>query len=321
MVGIIINILVFLISFFGLFWSSNILVGAIKRISKFLKWKEFIVALFLFSFFSTIPNFVVDVTSALKSVPQLALGDVIGTNIVDLSLIVGISALISKSGLSLPSRTVQTSVFFTMIVAILPLILILDRELSRVDGILLIFCFIFYVFWLFQKKERFEKIYDEIKEPLTLKILFKDLLIVFLSIIILILSAQGIVTSSLYFSNLFNIPLIFIGTLFVGFGTALPEFFFCVQAARKSQDWLIVGDVMGSVILTTTLVLGTVALISPIKEIFFSQLLVARIFLFISSVLFFIFVKSERKVTKSEGIFLIFIYLIFVLHQILFFEK
>jgi cation:H+ antiporter len=311
-------VLIFLFSFFLLFWSSNFLVESLKKISKFLGWKEFVVSFFIVAFSTTIPNFVVDVTSAIKNVPHLALGDVIGTNIVDLTLIVGVSALISKAGLSLPSRTVQGSSIFTILVAILPLILILDGELSRADGILLIFTFLVYLFWLFQKKERFEKIYDGIKEPLTLKFFLKNLLFLFFSISILLLSAQGIVKSALFFSSFFKVPLTFIGALIVGFGTALPEFSFCFQAAKKSQDWMIVGDVMGSVILTTTLVLGTVSLISPIKNLSFSQLLVARIFLLISAILFFVFVRTDKKITKKEGFFLIFLYFLFLLTQFLF---
>jgi cation:H+ antiporter len=315
---LIVFIIIFLSSFFLLFWSSNFLVESLKKISKFLGWKEFVVSFFIVAFSTTIPNFVVDVTSAVNKVPHLALGDVIGTNIVDLTLIVGVSALISRAGLSLPSRTVQGSSIFTILVAILPLILIQDGELSWADGILLLFAFLVYLFWLFQKKERFEKIYDGIKEPLTFKFFLKNLLSLIFSISILLLSAQGIVKSALFFSNFLKVPLTFIGALIVGFGTALPEFSFCFQAARKSQDWMIVGDVMGSVILTTTLVLGTVSLISPIKNLNFSQFLVARIFLIISATLFFIFVRTDKKVTKREAIFLIFLYLSFIFTQILF---
>jgi cation:H+ antiporter len=286
-----------------------------------LGWKEFVVSFFIVAFSTTIPNFVVDVTSAINKVPHLALGDVIGTNIVDLTLIVGISAIFSRAGLSLPSRTVQGSSIFTILVAILPLILILDGELSKADGILLLFAFLFYLFWLFQKKERFEKIYDGIKEPLTLKFFLKNLLFLFFSISILLLSAQGIVKSALFFSTFFKVPLTFIGALIVGFGTALPEFSFCFQAAKKSQDWMIVGDVMGSVIMTTTLVLGAVSLISPIKNLNFSQFLIARIFLLISAILFFVFVRTDKKVTKREALFLIFLYFFFIFSQIIFLTR
>jgi cation:H+ antiporter len=318
MIGVLIFSLIFLVSFFLLFWSGNVLVEALKRISKFLGWKEFVVSFFIVGLSTTIPNFIIDLISAAERIPHLALGDVIGGNIVDLTLIVGISALISRAGLSLSSRTVQGSSIFTILVAILPLVLIFDGELSRGDGILLLFTFFIYIFWLFQKKERFEKIYDGIKEPLTLKFFFKNILLLFFSISILLLSGQGIVKSALFFSNFFKIPLIFIGTLIVGFGNALPEFSFCFQAARKSQDWMIIGDVMGSVILCATLVLGSVALISPIKIFDSSQLVVARIFLLISAIIFLVFARTGRKITKTEALFLLFLYFCFLLTQILF---
>jgi cation:H+ antiporter len=321
MMGVIEFTLILFSSFFLLFWSSNFLVESIKKISKFLGWKEFVVSFFIVAFSTTIPNFVVDIISSINKVPHLALGDVVGTNIVDLTLIVGISALVSRAGLSLPSRTVQGSSIFTILVAILPLILILDGELSRADGVLLLFAFLCYLFWLFQKKERFEKIYNGIKEPLTLNFFFKNLLSLFLSISILLLSGQGIVKSALFFSEFFKIPLTFFGALIVGFGTALPEFSFCFQAAKKSQDWMIVGDVMGSVILTTTLVLGTVSLISPIKNLNFSQFLIARIFLLFSAILFFVFVRTDKKVTKKEAFFLLFLYFSFIFAQIFLLKK
>jgi cation:H+ antiporter len=197
----------------------------------------------------------------------------------------------------------------------------LRGELSRADGILLLFVFLIYLSWLFQKKERFQKIYDGIKDPLTLKFFFKNLLSLFFSISALLISAQGIVKSALFFSNFFKLPLTFIGALIVGFGTTLPEFSFSLQAARKSQDWMIVGEVMGSVILCATLVLGIVALISPIKEINFSQLLVARIFLLISAILFLFFVRTDQKITKREGFLLILLYLSFIFTQIFFLQK
>jgi cation:H+ antiporter len=315
---LIINSLILLVSFGLLIWSSNFLVELIKRISKFLKWKEFVVSFFIVAFSTTIPNFVVDTISAIKKVPQLALGEVIGGNIVDLTLIVAISALISKRGLSLPSRTVQGSSVFTIVVAILPLILILDGELSRADGILLLFAFLFYIFWLFQKKERFEKIYDGVKEPLNFKFFLKDIFLLIFFVFILLISGQSLVKAVLFFSKFFKISLTSIGILGVGFGLSLPEFFFCFQAARKSEDWIIVGDVMGSVIMTATLVLGIVSLISPIENIDFSQFLIVRIFLFVSAIFFFVFIKTDKKITKKEALFLIFIYFCFLLSQLFF---
>jgi len=313
----ILHIIIFIVSFWILFWSSHFLVDVLVKVCKFLGWKEFVVSFFIVAFATTIPNFFVDIISALNKVPQLAFGDVVGTNIADLTLIIALSALISRAGLSVPSRTVQGSSFFTIGVAILPLILVFDGTLNRVDGILLLGAFVIYLIWLFNKKERFEKVYDGVREPLSLKSFLTNLIFLSLSVLLLLMSGQGIVKSAIFFSNYFHFPLALIGIFLVGLGTALPELSFTLQAARKSQDWMIVGDVMGSVIMTATLVLGSVALISPIKISDFSPFAIGRIFLIIAAVFFLFFIRTGRKISRREGLFLLGIYLVFILVEIL----
>jgi len=310
-------IFIFMASFAVLFWSSRFLVDALTRISKFLGWKEFVVSFFIVAFATTIPNFFVDIISALNKVPELAFSDVVGTNIADLTLIVALSALVSKMGLSVPSRTVQGSSIFTIGVAILPLLLIQDGILSRSDGILLLITFLIYLAWLFQKRERFTKVYDGLPEGLSLRFFLKNVILLFFSILLLLSSAQGIVKSAVFFSEYLHFPLSLIGILVVGLGTALPELSFTLEAARRGQDWLIVGDVMGSVIMTATLVLGTVALICPIKISDFSPFAIGRIFLIISALFFLFFIRTGQKITRKEAAFLLGIYITFILVEIL----
>ncbi|MDD5145392.1 MAG: sodium:calcium antiporter [Candidatus Pacebacteria bacterium] len=311
------NIIVLIGSFAILFFSSNFLVSALTKISKFLGWKEFVVSFFIMAVATTIPNFFVDITAALKGIPKLALSDVVGTNIADLTLIVALSALVSVKGLSVPSRTVQGSSIFTIGVAILPLLLMLDGNLSRLDGIILLSAFAAYMFWLFIKEDRFKKTYDGISEKMTLKFFFKNLFLFIFSISLLLLSSQGIVSSTVYFSESFHLPLALIGILIVGLGTALPESSFTLQAARKGQDWMVAGDVMGSVIMTTTLVLGVVVLISPIATADIAPFAVGRLFLAISAVFFLFCIRTGHKITKSEAFLLLLIYFAFVAVEII----
>jgi len=310
------NIFLFLFSFFILFFSSSFLVESLKKISRFLKWKEFVVSFFTIALGTTIPDLVVGTISALHKVSNLAFGDVVGANICDLTLIIGLSAIISKAGLSVPSRTVQGSAIFTILVAILPILLILDGNLNRTDGILLLIAFLFYISWLFQKRERFEKIYDK-EDSQNLKTFLKNLIFFIFSAILLYFAGRQIVKSAIFFSNYFNLDLSIIGILIVGLGNALPELTFTLQAARKSQDWFIVGDVMGSVILTATLVLGIVILIYPVENLQLPPFFVARIFLLISALFFLLFIKTGRKITKREASFLILIYFLFLSIEIL----
>jgi len=311
------NILIFIGSFAILFFSSNFLVGALTKLAKFLGWKEFVVSFLVMAFATTIPNFFVGIISALNKIPELSFGDVVGTNIADLTLVIALAALVSRMGLSVPSRTVQGSSLFTIGVAVFPLILIQDGILSRLDGILLLGAFVAYIAWLFNKKERFEKIYHGASEKLTLSFFTKNMALLFCSILLLLISAQGIVKSAVFFSGFLHLPLSLIGILIVGLGTALPETSFTLQAARKSQDWLIVGDVMGSVIMTTTLVLGIVALICPVKIYDFSPFAIGRVFLIISAIFFLIFIRTGHKITRKEALFLLGIYITFVLVEIL----
>ena len=309
-------ILIFIVSCFMLAFSSSWLVGALLRIAKFLGWKEFVVGFFIMAVATSLPNLFIGIISALNKVPELSFGDVVGANIFDLSLVVALAVFISKMGLSAKSRTIQGSAIFTMAIAILPLILVIDGAISRADGAVLIAAFIFYVFWIFRKRERFEKIYNG-DNKIGLKAALKNFGIFLVSIIFLLIAAQGLVKSSLFFVETLKIPLSLVGMLIIGIGSSLPEGFFTIQAARKGQDWLLLGDLMGGIIIVATLVLGAVALIEPIIITDFSPYFIARIFLLISAVAFVVFVRTGKKITKKEAIVLIIIYLSFVAAELL----
>jgi len=311
-------IFIFLFCCVLLYFSGEWVVGGLMRIARFLGWREFVVAFFVMAFAASLPNLFVGVTSALRKIPQLSFGDVAGNNLVALTLAVALAVLFAK-GREIPaeSRTIQTTSIFTILAAILPLILILDRTLGRRDGILLILVFGFYISWLFSKKERFTRIYDKPKMPKEFKIFLKDLGKVIWGIFLLILAAQGIVASAQFFAQSFAITIILIGVLITGLGNALPEVYFAIASARRGETWMILGDLMGAVIFPATLVLGVVALICPIKIPDFSPLVIARFFLIISAMFFLLFVRTGRKITKKEALFLLGIYIIFVLVEIL----
>lgn len=310
--------LIFIISFLLLFWAGTFIVDSLMRIAKFLRWREFVVAFFVIAIASSIPNFSVGISSALHKIPQLSFGDVVGGNVIDLTIAVALAVLVAK-GLPAESNLVQISSFFTILIAVLPIFLILDGTLGRGDGVLLIGFFFFYILWLFSKKERFVKIYDGKKTPIIkeLKIFFKDIGRVAVGILFLLLGAEGIVRSANFFADSLNLSLPIIGVLIVGFGNALPEVYFAIVSARRGQTWMILGDLMGSVIIAATLVLGIVALIHPIEIADFSPFAIARLFLIISAVFFLLFVRTGKKITRKEALFLLGIYIVFVLVEIL----
>lgn len=313
------NILIFIVSCLALAFSGKWLIGALAGVARFFGWREFVVAFVIMSFASSIPNLFLGISSALAGIPELAFGDIVGGNVVDMTLVVALAAFLSQKGLPAESKMVQNSAVFTMFIAVLPLLLIWDGNLSKVDGVILIGSFFLYLFWLFSKQERFSKNYNHAKNCGLLEKLrnfLKDIFIILLSVAVLILASQGIMMSSFYFAKAFNFPLFMIGILIVGLGNAMPETYFSILSARKGQCWMILGNLMGSVVVAATLVLGIVVLIRPVVITDFSSLFVARLFLIVSALFFFFFLRSGQKITRKEAVILFLIYIIFVLSEI-----
>lgn len=307
---------IFIISFFVLAWSSKRLVSALTRLAKFLGWKEFVVAFFTMALAGATPNLSVGLSSAFHKIPQLSFSEIVGGNIIDLTVAMALAILISGHGLRLASRTVQGSAIFTLLIALLPLVLVFDGTISRIDGVLLITAFVIYSVWLFGRRERFTKVYNKVKEPLGFRGVFRNLSHILGSVFLLLLAAEGIVRSATFFSTTFNLPIVLIGILVVGLGNALPEIFFSIQAAKRRKSWMVAGNLMGSVIFPATLVLGIVSLICPIKINDFSPFLLGRIFLVVSAIFFLIFIRSGKRITRKEGALLLLIYILFVLAEV-----
>jgi len=306
---------VFLVSAFLMTFSGSLVVESLIRLAKVLKWREYIVGFVVMSLAASTPNLFVGINAALKGIPELSFGEVIGGNVIDLTLGIALGGLIS-SGLTADSRMVQVSGLFTMGIALLPLLLSLDGHIGRIDAVILLLSFVVYGSWLFSKEERFRKIYGE--DSFTdHKSLLKSALRFALGIGFLVAGSQGMVSSGLFFAEKLAIPIALSGILIVGLGNCLPELYFTVVSARKKEDWLILGDLMGAVIVSSSLVLAIVAMINPIVIVDFSPYITARVFMVIAAISFMIFLRSGKKITTKEAIFLLFVYVAFLISEII----
>jgi len=303
----------------ALYFAGNWVISGLSRIAKFLGLKEFVVAFFMMALAATLPNLFLAAVSIFDKVPQLSLGDIMGGNVVDMTLAIALAAFFSKKGIDSGGKTVQTSAIFTFIAAIMPLALLYDRELSRPDGAILLGFFFTYVYWLLSKKERFRKVYNNYNVPLSRQFSFfaKDIAKVLVGTLVLIGVAQAIVMSAHSFSDDFNVPLALVGILIVGLGNCFPEIYFSIISARNNKTKMLLGDLMGAIILPGTLVLGLLALISPFKVDDFSMFAAARYFLLIAAVFFYVCVRTDNRVTKKEAAVLLSVYIGFLLTEIL----
>jgi cation:H+ antiporter len=309
------EILSFVVSCFLLSWLSSHLVMSLTKIAKHYGIREFIIAFFVLGFAANLPNFFVDISAALRGLPQISLGDMIGGNLVDLTLVAAIAIFFSKKGISADSKMVQGSAIFTSIVALFPLVLLLKGRVTQTDGLILIALFFVYAWWIFSKEGRFKKNYAKKQKLGKAEILWIILQTVVI-LAVLFFSSQQIINSANYFAGSMGTSLSLVAILIVGLGNCFPETYFSIISAQKNQNWMILGDLMASVIVAATLVFGIVALIHPFVITDVSQILVARIFLVIASILFWVTIKNDKKLSKKEGLILLAIYILFLMTEI-----
>ena len=316
------SLIITLISLSALVFVGQRVIKSLVLIAKYLGLKEFVVAFFTVSIGAVLPEFFVGVTSAIQGIPEIALGTVIGENLFLLTVTVALATFFSKEGLKINSKTVRGGIIFTAFASVLPLLLILDGYLSRTDGFILLFFFVFFIFWLFSKKERFIKIYEEDipgTEKVTRLVVIKNFFVALTGVFVIILSLNLLLGEMLSFSNELGIPLTVMGLFIIAVGTALPETYFAIQLARDGNSWMVLGGIMGGIAMASTLVLGIVALISPIvlNELSLSAIILARIFLTIAAILILVFITTGHSITKKEGLILLAVYISFLLAEII----
>jgi cation:H+ antiporter len=313
------EIAIFIASVFVLSWLSSRFVATLVDIAKYLRWREFIVAFFVMGFAASLPNLFVDLNAAFHGLQQISFGDIMGGNLIDLSFAMAIVVLLSRKFISTESKMVQSSAIFTTIVAVLPWILVLRTGgLDRIDGAILILAFFAYAFWLFSKDGRFKKVYEnEGARNITKKSGFIwDIVKIIVILVTLLAASYAVIYTAQYFATALNVSLALVGVLIVALGNCFPEIYFGIISARKEENWVVLGDMMASVIVCATLVLGIVAFAAPFKIKDFSPFFIARIFMIISCILYLFFIASGKKITKKEGLLLLFVYIIFLLTEI-----
>jgi len=307
------QILTLILGFILLAISSFFLVDSLEKISWFLGLKKFVIGFLVMGLTVSIPNLFIAINSARLGVPELSLGEIFGGNIAILTLILGIMALVSREGLMLKCQLIQNSAIFIFGIVVTPFLLMMDNYLSRADGIILIFIFFIYSYWIFIKRGKFKEIY---KQKVQITDFLKSLALLVFALFILLVSSSLIVESSIFFAHKIDLDLWIIGLLVVGIFASLPETIFGIHAARAGEDELVVGNLMGSIINCFTLVLGLLIFIQPFK-VDVSLFFLTQAFLTISAITFFFFIKTKKKITQNEGLILIAIYIIFLLLQIL----
>ena len=314
---LILYILTFIVSCLFLVKSGTWTVQSLTRIAKSLEWKEFILSFILIAFVTSLPEFFVGISSAFHSRPELSFGNIIGANIINLTLAIAIAVLLVKK-LDCGTKLIQQNSIYTALIAFLPIVLMVGDGISRIDGIILLLVLFFYFKYLFKEQAKYKEVLvNKFKRDWTgFKLFLKDLAMFFGGIGLLLLSAEAIVWSILALSSSLNIPLLVIGILVVPLGTTLPEIVFGLKAITMGHKEMVLGALMGSVVVNSTLVLGSTVLISPLQITEYAPYIIGILFTIITCLFFAIFSRTEKKITEKEAIVLLVVYFLFIFSQL-----
>ena len=307
----ILTILIFAVALLVLLQSAGYSIRYASKIAQILRFPEFIISFFIVALISVLPEAMISIISAINGEPSLGFGTLIGSNVADLTLVLGIVTLFSKKNIKVESKILKNNWLY-LILLFIPFLLGIDGNFSRIDGIILILFGIIFFFKIYftSKKFREKKVHHK-NWPI-----IKTLLILVISLILLVISAFITVRYAVNLSEALAIPSIIIGLTVLSIGTCLPELTFSIKSVMKEHDGLALGDILGTVITDATIIFGIVILISPF-DYPLKKICLTTLAMFLSGVLVVLFMKSKKVLTKKEGLLLILFYILFIILEIL----
>ena len=249
-----------------LVWSADKFVDGAVGIAEFCGMSTLLIGMVIVGFGTSAPELTVSAISASQGNPELALGNAYGSNIANIALILGATALISP--ILMQRSVIRGDLPILIAVSILSIILVWDGSVVRWIGIFLLVVFVAvmgYNTWREMRKAHAEISADEPSNEK--KSLGKSVLWLVLGLLLLVASSRALVWGAVEIARALGVSDLLIGLTIVAIGTSLPELASSIAAARKGENDLALGNIIGSNLFNTLAVVGLAATISPMDEI------------------------------------------------------
>ncbi len=266
---------------------------------------EIIIGLTVVAAGTSAPELFVSLVSALKGTPDMAMGNVVGSNTMNAMLIVGCAAIVAPMTIS--RNTVKKDIPFSVAASVLLILIAFDSFLSRLDGILLLIGFAAFLYYGIKTAKSSQSTTVVANSPLSM---LRSTLYLLLGLTLLIVGSNVFVDSASRVAYSLGISEGVVGLTIVAGGTSLPELATSVVAARKGQSAIAIGNVIGSNVFNILLILGTTAVISPMQ---IHGITIVDMSMMLGSVaLVWLFSYTRYTVERWEGALLLGAYLVYL---------
>ena len=314
---IVLNLVLFLLGLAALYYGAEFLVKGGCAIAEKAGVSPLVIGLTLVACATSAPELVVSVRAALSGNADISLGNIVGSNICNIALILGLCACITPLSVKYQILRLDAPVMAGSAI-LLTVFYFMSNGLNRIQGLILFLLFLAYTIWNIYASRKEEKAAAEEKpeeQPKKKYSLFVSCFLVIFGLGLLIAGAELFLKSSIFFAKLFDLSETIIGLTIVAVGTSLPELATSVVAAIKGEKDIAIGNVVGSNIFNVLGILGITPLISPLKNSTLAPMDFGVMLL--STLILLPMMRTGWKLSRWEGALLLFIYVAYTVWLLL----
>ena len=295
------NIILLVLGFILLLKGADWFVDGASSIASRFGIPQLIIGLTIVAMGTSLPEAFVSITAALKSNAAITIGNVVGSNILNVGIILGITALIRP--LHIQNSTIKYEMPFMILVTLVLILLGINTTISRLDGMIMWLFFLGYLYYIFKmSKNQMEE--TEIKQT--------NPLFIPLGLVCLMVGSNFAVDAATNIAISLGVSQRFIGLTIVALGTSLPELVTSVTAAKKGNADIAIGNIIGSNIFNILFVVGSSALITPVP--FESHFIIDSFVAILIGLVLYLCTKKTRVLDKKTGILLLVTYSIYFIY-------
>ena len=301
--------LLLLIGFVLLIKGADLFVDGSSSIAGILKIPSVIIGLTIVAMGTSAPEAAVSINAGLAGNSDISLGNIVGSNIFNLLIVIGACAVIFPAASN--EDILKRDLWWNIGVSALLFVLILDGKISRIEGFILLAIFIFYLGLMVRSamKNRMEE------TPVNLLPLWKSILFVILGLAAVVFGGDMVVDNASMIAKAWGMSDTLVGLTIVAIGTSLPELVTSITASKKGDSGIALGNAVGSCLFNILFILGMASTLTPINAV--PELVIDAAILIAVTILILIVAKTDKKTNRMEGLICVLSYIVYTVYIIL----
>ncbi len=315
-VVVLVSILFLVVGFVMLIKGADMFVDGASKIAQKLKVPLIVIGLTIVAFGTSAPEAAISITSASQGKAGIAVGNVIGSNIINILIILGISALFAV--LPVKKNTKIYEIPFVIFITVVLLLLGLDGDISKLDAVILLLLFVvFFTYLIILSKKGSSDAGEDIAALTEKDTVPKMILFILLGLALIVFGSDFTVTGASKIAELIGVDSRIIGLTIVAFGTSLPELVTSITAAKKNAVDIAIGNIIGSNVFNILFVAGLAGVFSPSPIAFETSFIIDACVAIFAAVFLWLCVFRDGKLSRPGGIIMILCYAAYFVYLVM----